>query len=264
MMKKLSVSIIFLYTTFFLFSLDFEAVKALDESEFPLTHNIVLRNGDEFELALLPEIPGAEKIRQTFHNIPSAISVEKLYKIPLGADFSGSVRDVFLKLANIFGNPETQTKYLYRSARAKKIVPLIGQAYICNVYGRKIDPLTFSFLDIPGTFDYYQYVDEFSFTPIVMKISLSITEQQLYVSITNAESLKYGIFPLIPKESMYTNNFMFIDNNILYVYSVTQLVRDINIEKIGPYTIRPAGMTGKRMDIIANWIKGELLLALAQ
>jgi hypothetical protein len=260
-MKKLTASIIFFYVAVSLFSIDIDAVKSLDDTEFPLTHNIVLKNGDVPELTLLPEVSGAERIRQHFSELQPEVTVEKLFRLSLEADESFSVNDVFLKLANIFGNPKTQMKYLYRSSRAKKIVPLIDEAYICNYQGTKMPPLTFSMSDIPGTFQYFQYVDEFSFTGMVMKISLDITEECLYVTLTNAESLNYWIIPLIPKESMYTDNFIFFIDNSLYLYSIAQLLRDVPFKKVGPYTIRPAGMIGKRMDVMTNWIKGELALA---
>lgn len=259
-MRKLTAGIIFFNVVTFLFALDFDTVKSMANSEFPLTHNIMVLQGDVPELALLPDISGAERIRKHFSELQPQVTVEKLYRIPLKND-TPTAGDVFLRLANIFGDPRTQMKYLYRSYRAQKVVPLIDEAYICNERGQKMAPLTFRLSDIPGSFNYFQYADEFSFAGMVMKISLDITEQYIYVSLTNTESLKFGIIPLIPKESMYTNNFFFIDNNMLYLYSITQLLRDVPFKKVGPYNIYPDGMTGLRMDIMAEWVTTEFALA---
>jgi hypothetical protein len=58
---------------------------------------------------------------------------------------------------------------------------------------------------------------------------------------------------------MYVNNFFFVEGKNLYLYSISQLKNDVAFKKIGPYIIRPAGMIGKRMNVMANWIKGELV-----
>ncbi len=258
-MKKLIMGIIFLSFTVSLFSMEFDDLRSLKDSEFPVTHNIEWKSGDEPGLELLPELPGTEQIRQRFSHIRPEITVEKLYRISLGRDNSANISSVFLRLANVFGNPETLTTYLYESGRLKKEIPLIEEAYICNARGRKASPLRFGPSDIPGTFDYFQYLDENNFSGMVMKLSLDITEQYVYLTSENAESLRYGIFPLMPKESIFMDNFLFVDGSSLYMYSISYLEHDVSIKKIGPYTINLAGMFGKRMDVMAEWITGEFL-----
>lgn len=257
LLKKLAVLFIFIYSSLSLFSLEIDSIRSLDDSQFPLIHNIEWKTGGEPELELLPEVPGAGQVRQRFSGFRPEITVERLYRIPLNSDVN--TREVFVTLANIFGNPETQTKYLYESFQRKKEVPLIEEAYICDHRGKKQPPLVFTPAGIPGTFQYFQYVDEINFSGVVMKVVLEITEQFFYVTSENTESLKYGIIPLLSKESIYTDNFVFIYRDTLYVYSITQLKNDVKIKKIGPYTIYPFGMFGKRMDVMANWIRGELI-----
>jgi hypothetical protein len=256
-MKCLTASAIFLFFAVSLFSLEINGINAMNDSDFPLSHNLEWKNDSEPELLL--DFPGVEQIKQRFFEIQPEIAVEKLYRIPLGINSSVNVREIFLKLANIFGNPETQTKYLYKSARRNDEVPLIDEAYICSFRGRKAAPLLFNQSDIPGRFNYFQYVDEINFSGMIMNISLNITDDFFYFTSTNTESLKFGIFPLISKESIFMDNFIFLEKNMLYVYSITQLKEDVKIKKIGPYTIRPAGMFGKRMDVMANWIRGEIV-----
>jgi hypothetical protein len=256
-MKKLACYVMFFLLAVSLFSLEFDVIKSLDHSEFPLTHSIDVTKGDEQVLELLPaQLSRAEHILQRFSELQPVVTVEKLYRVPLGMSDSVNTRELFLKLANIFGNPETQTKYIYDS-RWLGEVPLIEEAYICNERGRKASPLSFSPSDIPGTFEYYQYADEAQFAGVVMKVSLDITDQYCRVTLENANSLKFGIFSLVPKESIYVENVFFVDDNVLYVYSIVHLKRDI-IRKLGTHTIKPVGMFNKRMDVMANWIAGEL------
>ncbi len=155
-MKKLIAFIISLFLSVSLFSLDFDSVRFLDDSEFPITHTIEWKNGDKPELALLPEFSGTEQIRQHFLETRPEITVEKLYRIPLEINGRLTVQDLFLKLANIFGNPATQTKALYNSYLLKKEVPLITKAFICDAKGEELSPLRFSPSDIPGTYNYFQ------------------------------------------------------------------------------------------------------------
>lgn len=257
-MKKLAALIISLFLSASLFSLDFDSVKILDDSEFPLTRTIEWKNSDEPELTLLPEISGTAQIRQHFLETRPEITVEKLYRIPLETEGTLNTQDLFLKLANIFGNPETQTKSLYRSYLLKKEVPLIEKAFICNERGVKLSPLHFSLSDIPGTYNYFQYVDETNFAKVIMNISMNVTEEYYYISLTNTESLKYWIFPVIAKEHLFVENLFFVDNNALYLYSATQLKKDTTIKKIGPYNVNTARMIGNRMNIITGWVEGEL------
>jgi hypothetical protein len=259
-MKKLTSVIIFIFLLCSLFSLEIETVRNVNDSEFPLTRVIEWKGGAEPELELVPMVPGTEQVKQRFSEIQPEITIEKLNKIPLRANDFVFAKNVFLKLANIFGNPETQTKYLYESFLHNESVPLIEEAYICNERGRKVSPLRFSSSDIPGNFDYYQYLDEANFSGMVMKLSMNITDQYFYVRSINIESLKYGIFPVIPKESFFMDNFLFLDDEILYVYTIIHLKKDIPIKNIGPYNIDLGGMFGMRMDIMFNWIKGEFLL----
>jgi hypothetical protein len=94
---------------------------------------------------------------------------------------------------------------------------------------------------------------------MVVRVFLDITEDFFYVNIENAESMKFAIFPLIPKESIFVYNFLFVHNNMLYAYSFTQLLEDVKIKRVGPYIINPANMIGRRMDIMASWVRGEFL-----
>jgi hypothetical protein len=259
-MKKMTAFIVSFLFAVSLFSLEVDVLKSFDVSEFPLTHNIEWKDGAKPELDLLPNVPGTERIQQRFSSIKPEITVEKLYKIPLGSNTSMNTQDVLVKLANIFGNPEAQTKYLYDSSNRNQRIPLIEEAYICNSRGKKLSPLTFVLSDIPGTFEYYQYVDEANFSGMVVNLSLNITDQYVYIISENVESLKLFIFPLIPKESIYMDNFMFVEDGNLYVYSITQLKEDIKIKQIGSMTIYPAGTFGKRMDVMGDWINGELAL----
>ncbi len=256
-MKKPTAVMLFLFFAVSLFSLDVSAITSIEDAEFPLTHNIVWKDDVDPELELLPSLPGTEQIQQCFSELRPEIAVEKLYRVSLSPNAAGDVRSVFLRLANIFGNPETQTKYMYDS-HWRGEVPLIEEAYICNERGRKALPLQFGLADIPGTFEYFQYADEANFSGIIMKVSLDITERYVRVSLENVRNLRLGILSVLPKESIFVENFFFVEGNALYVYSISQLKKDISIKRIGPSTVKPAGMIRKRMDVMAGWVAGEL------
>lgn len=256
-MGKILWCFLFIITAGFSFSLD---LSSFDDAQFPLINNIEWKTGTVPDLTLLPDVPGSSLVVQRFRDFKPEITVERLYRIRVSRALSQET--VFLILAHIFGNPGTQTKYLYNSYQRKKDIPLIEEAYICNERGKKLGPLVFTRDDIPGTYRYYQYIDEANFSGIVMRVALDITDDYFYVKSENTESLRYGIFPLLSKESMRTDNFIFIIDDTLYVYSLTQLKEDVKIKKIGPYTIRPFGMFGNRMDVMADWVRGEFLLAI--
>jgi hypothetical protein len=231
---------------------------------YPLSNTVEWENRSDPSrpapvLELLPDVPGAREIRERFLAFKPVITVEQFFWIPLPPGYSapGENLRLFTRLANIFGNPESQTNYTYHSARRKREIPLFEASYICDSRGRRLAPLSFSVGQMPGNFTYKQYVDEANFSGTVMSQRLLVTAEYFLFSSVNDETLRYSILPVLNRGEMQSELLVYPYGDKLCVYSLTE-VKEFRVRQVMGVDIRLDLMFEKRMETGAHWVRDQL------
>lgn len=233
----------------------------IPDSEFPLRDTVRWEKESIPALTLLPDVPGADRIRERFFAYKPEITIQKLYRIDLSWEEELTSRELFTAVFNIFGSPETQVGYTYHSSTKDKDVVLFEESYVSDKRGRYKDGFFFTTDNLPETISYYQYVDEANFSGTVLKQQIEIGKDFFSFRSTNTERMWYTIIPVLKAEGTRSEMLMFTTDGVMYVYSVTQVEKEPVAKKIGLPLHLPS-MFGKRMDVMTAWLEDRLLESL--
>jgi hypothetical protein len=226
------------------------------DEEYPIRDTVYWEKGSIPILNLLPDVPGAEGIRERFFAYRPEITVQKLYRIALpGSTLSDKA--LFTEVVNILGSPKTQVGYTYHSATKDEDVVLFKESYISDSRGREKGGFAYTEATLPEKLSYYQYVDEANFSGTVLKQHIEVNGEYLSFRTTNTERMWYSIIPVLKAGGTRTEMLMFTVDDHLYVYSLTQVEEEPGAKKIGVPLHLPT-MFGKRMDVMALWLEDRL------
>ncbi|MCK5198357.1 MAG: hypothetical protein KAR21_08405, partial [Spirochaetales bacterium] len=219
------------------------------DDDFPLSKTIY-RDGDSTpELTLLPDVPGAEVIRERFLSYKPEITIQRIYRIKLSELFSGDTADqrvsLFTEIVNIFGKPETQVGYTYHSATRDKDIVLFEESYISDKRGKQISGFSYTPNTLPGKIDYYQYIDEANFAGSVFDQKIIVEDDFLRYQSTNIKSLKFFIIPVLKKEGTRNDILFFSSGEYLYIYNCAQVLKEPAVKNLG-FPIHIPSMFRKR------------------
>ena len=232
----------------------------IPDSEFPLRDTVRWEKELIPVLTLLPDVLGADKIRERFSAYKPELTIQKLYRINSLSDQELTNRELFTVVSNILGAPETQVGYTYHSPTKDKDVVLFEESYVSDKRSRHKDGFSFTTVTLPETISYYQYVDEANFSGTVLKQYIEISKDFLSFRSTNTERMWYTIIPVLKAEGTRSEMLVFITGGVMYVYSVTQVEKESAAKKFGLPLHLPS-MFGKRMDV---WLEDRLMESLHQ
>ncbi len=227
------------------------------DEEYPIRDTVYWEKGSIPVLTLLPDVPGADALRERFFAYRPEITVQKLYRLALPGSSPLSDKALFTEVVNILGSPKSQVGYTYHSATKDEDVVLFKESYISDSRGREKGGFSFTEATLPEKLSYYQYVNEANFSGTVLKQHIEVSEEYLSFRSTNTERMWYSIIPVLKSEGTRTEMLMFTVDGYLYVYSMTQVEEEPGAKKIGLPLHLPS-MFGKRMDVMAIWLEDRL------
>ncbi|ADK83323.1 DUF6675 family protein [Sediminispirochaeta smaragdinae] len=241
-----------------LFAVPFSLLSDHPDGDYPLHDTIRWEEGEIPILTLLPDVPGADALRERFFDYRPEVTVQKLYRIKLPAQLDLSDRELFTAVVNVLGTPETQVGYTYHSSRRDEDVVLFEETYISDKKGKRKDSFSYTPEDVPQSISYYQYVDEANFSGTVLKEEIEVGDDFLSFRSTNIERMWYAIVPVLKAGGTRSEMLMFTADGYLYVYSASQVEEEPGARKLG-VPIHLPSMFGKRMDVMATWVEDQLM-----
>lgn len=263
-MKLLKISnilLIFFLSVSSIYSVPLELITENGKQDFPFYETVEWEDDTIPILDLLPDVPGSEIIRDRFFTYKPKVAVQRLYRFELRNSIDSSVKKkrLFVSILNAFGDPENQEEYTYHSATRDKDIKLIEDTYICDKKGNRENTFTYSEKNIPSEIEYYQYVDEANFSGQIFRQKIQINENYLTFHSTNTERIWVSILPILAPKETRNELLAFIEDNYLYIYNSTQIVKVPAARKLG-LPIHLPTMFKKRMDVMTEWLTDELSL----
>ncbi len=232
-----------------------------EADEYPLREDINWEAQDEPDLTLLPDLPGSAEIKSRFMAYEPELTVQRLYRFEIPEGFSGNTAEERLKLftavVNIFGRPETQVGYVYRSHTREEETPLFEDNFLSNKRGRRVDNFWFTPETLPEEFEYYQVVDEANFSKTVFSQRIAVDSESLWFTSINEERIWLKFIPLLGAGKTRNELFMFVHDSFLYTFNCTQLKKVPAAKKLG-VPVNITSMFRKRMDVLAYWMEDQL------
>ena len=228
------------------------------DDDYPLRKTIYWDEDSIPELTLLPDIPGAEVIKEGFLSYKPEITIQRIYRIKLSGDTAEQRASLFTEIVNILGKPETQVGYTYHSATRDKDIVLFEESYISDKRGKQISGFSYTPDTLPEKIDYFQYIDEANFAGSVFEQKIIVNEDFLRYQSTNIKTLKYFIIPVLKKGGTRNDILFFSSGQYLYIYNCAQVLKEPAVKNLG-FPIHIPSMFKKRMDIMAEWLEDYLL-----
>jgi len=260
-MKFPLVWIIFLFATFFSHAEPTFSFMNIPIEEFPLEKTIRWDDDSVPELTLLPEVPGAEIIRDRFLDYEPDVTVQRLYRLPLAERVDTRTpmgrRELFSAIVNALGSPGRQVEYEYHSATRDEYINLFEESYISDEDGEEVAGFQYEPGDLPSKIEYYQYVDEANFSGTVLRQMIRVGDDYLTFHSSNTERMWVKIIPVLKPDGSRNEVLMFTHDEVLYVYNTTQIAKEPLAKKIG-LPIHLPSMFRKRMDVMAEWLTEEI------
>jgi hypothetical protein len=244
-----------------IWAIPFSINNELSDEEYPLSNTVRLGIDDPI-LAISPDFPGANDIINRFNEYSPAVTKERFYKIKLTQEYSDtqSLKGLFLKIINAFGNPETIVGYTYFSSTRDKDIVMFEKSYISDKRGKQIEGFSFNIDNLPGEINYYQYVDEANFSGTVSKQKIIVDDNFLSYQSINIKSIWYYFIPVMKKGGTRNEVLFFVSDQYLYIYNCTQLLKEPAITNLG-FPIHLPSMFRKRMDVMVRWLEDQLNLS---
>ena len=244
------------------YAVSVESLADHPDKDYPLSHTIRWEEGKAPELKFLPDLSFSGDIYRHFMQSHPEISVERLYRIDMSAKYGRDISDkekleIYTEITNILGKPETQKGYKYHSSRKNEDVVLFEELYISTKDGKTIPGFSFSPSKLPKELSYYQYVDEINFSGAVFKQNIKVSDDSISYESTNIEPIKLFVFTISKKRSVKTDVIFFISGNYVYIYNLTQVLKEPSVKKLG-IPIHIPSMLKKRMDVMALWLEDKI------
>ena len=247
-MKQLSmIVIIFLFSSVCLFAerpLEWEGWHYISKEK---------STTKELSLSLLPDFEGRDEVIQSLIVNAPEMSLEMLYEMPL-PDTGGE--EMFLFLFNHLNSFSSMEGIEYYSANKDRMTLYLEKCFLVKKKGKKTPIENPVFSQLPDEIDYVIYQKDTTFGSNWYSVTTKVSEDALWLSMTNIGSMKYFFIPIMGKGDIKIDIIIIPDGDTIKLYTLSQLKKAVS-NVLGKKIYLP-GVFDHRVSAIQGWFAHQI------